>query len=185
VSVAVQVAVGIVATALYPALLILTGIVSRSHVRPLASALIAVAPIRRRAPASFRRRLLLLEPHDLTVLDALVRRREDITEFAKRRGESEGAVRLHLVVALRRLSDLPAGHALHSAISRYVLEDENVVHHISLSKRLIEQGCDPRTTDAVYEAARAVRAMSARSWPATTIESAPRPPLRRLGSLFP
>lgn len=183
VPVTVTVVIGVFAAALYPALLILTGIVPRSLVKPLGSALMAVAPLRRRAPASFRRRLAALSPPELELLDVLVRRREDLAELALRAGEREEVVRTHLVVVLRRLSELPPGHPLRAAMSRYVLEDERVVHHMSLSKRLIEDGCDARALDALYEAAKAVRAVPRRQWPSGTPSGAGGQRPRRLSTL--
>lgn len=164
-SLGARVLAGTVTTAGYPVLLVALGIIPRGLVWPLAKGLIAVSPLRRRVPKRQRLRLLAFSPYDLDLLDSLVRQREDIAVVARRLGMSEDVTRMHLVVLLRRLSDLPHGHGLTAAMARYVLEDEAVVHHLALSKRLVEQGCDPRSLDAVYEAARMVRAVPRRRWP--------------------
>ncbi len=165
VSLGAQVAIGVIASAIYPALLIVAGIVPRHRVRALGGALLAAVAVRRRVPGILRRRLAALDAHDLALLDALLRRREDLAQFAETNGEPEDDVRMRLVLALRRVSDLPPGHELRASMSRYVLEDESVVHHLSLSRRLVAQGCDGRALDALYEAARAVRAIPNRQWP--------------------
>ncbi len=170
-SLPVQVGAAMIATGLYPLLLILTGIVPRSRVAPLGRAMLAVTPLRRRVPVAFLRRLEQMDARDLTLIEALVRRREPVDAYAARHGEDEPGIRMHLVVALRRLSDLPSGHLLSASMSRFVLEDQAVVHHLALSKRLIEEGCDPRALDAVYEAARTVRAVPERAWPRSPLTS--------------
>ena len=146
----------------YPLLTLGTRVVPSSILRPAASASRASLPGRRTSAAVYER-LRGLDAVHLDLLDRVVRRREPLAAHADAIGESEAVVSMRLVVALRRLSDLPPGPPLKAEIARYVVEDLSVVRHADLGRELIDDGVDPFVLDAIYQAAVAVRAVPSTS----------------------
>ena len=94
----------------------------------------------------------------------MVRRREPVGSVASARGEDPDAVRLRVVVVLRRLSDLPPGQRLTAGVADYITEDRSVVVHTRNGRLLSEAGTDPILLDTLYQTALTVRAVSRRRW---------------------
>jgi hypothetical protein len=119
----------------------------------------------RRSAKPLLRRLEELDGGELELLDRLVRRRVPLSAVAEDAREDPDQVRERLAGLLGRLARLPADMQVDGALARYVLEDESLVHHTTLGRRLTDEGHDPLALDTIYETAKGVRAIRARDWP--------------------
>jgi hypothetical protein len=144
--------------------LLALGLVPRAVVRPLPSVLRSLLPVRQSVKPLLRR-LEELDTGELELLDRLVRRREPVAAVAEDAGEDTEQIRARLAALLARLARLPDEVPVDGALSRYVLEDESLVHHTTLGRHLTDEGHDPFALDTIYETAKGVRAIRARDWP--------------------
>jgi O-antigen/teichoic acid export membrane protein len=150
----------------YPLLALALGLVPGTAVPALLAAGRATVPSRRRS-AGLADRLAQLDASDVELLDRAVRQRQPVELLATEQGEH--AVRLRLAVLLLRLSALDDATAVSADLASYALEDESVVRHEALARRLSAAGADPYTLDALHETAVALRALPRRRWPAPPV----------------
>ena len=140
----------------YPAALVATGVVPRSHLRAFASATRSMLP-RRAERRELRVRFGELPDRDRILVGWLAASRSSSALVAKTRGVDESAVLADFVRAVRRLAGGGEPSADDSGVGRYLLWRGHVGERDILAAQLVAAGVDPLELDRLTEVTQDLR----------------------------
>jgi hypothetical protein len=156
----------------YPALMILTGVVPRSElrmIRDVAAGTIGqyAAPFRRRARgAEATQALAELEPGEIVVLRGLIRDRNTPTVLAQRLGLPVSVVEARAARALVRLADADAAERDDTAIGHWLFAIRSSAERDVVMYSLINHGIPVTTLHGAEAALAVLKRIPSDLWPA-------------------
>jgi hypothetical protein len=156
---AAQVAVDVLALLAYPLALGLSSIVPKRHIVSALRVLrVGFGP---RWATRVRARLT---HEDHAVIELLLRQNRSVDEVARARGIGEDHVRMRLVEALRRCSDLGRSREGDELLGDYLLMRGAFAEREAAARAMFANGVDPLDADVLVHAATALRRLPGRRW---------------------
>jgi O-antigen/teichoic acid export membrane protein len=161
----------------FPVLLVALGVVRRSHLRVVRSAVRSLFPesTGRRLAHELRR----LSPEDHAVLRVLVAERRSPSAAAELMGVPRDTILSRFVGALRDLAGLEPAPDADPRIGSYLLSPQPVAERDQLARRLWSEGSDPLELDVLTLTFERLQRLRASDWNGTSDGASGASPLRR------
>jgi len=153
---------GIVALMAYPALLLVTGVIPRGHIRPLRS--ISTSAVRGAGAPSAAPGLERLSRREWRVLRLLVRDGFEPAAVAEKTGRSETQTLEDMVAGLREIGDIGKPGPGDARLGAYLIAGGAIADRDQAWKRLAGEGVDPRETDRLSRTLEGVRRLTRADW---------------------
>ncbi|MBA2763232.1 MAG: lipopolysaccharide biosynthesis protein [Thermoleophilaceae bacterium] len=153
---------GIVGLMAYPALLLVTGVIPRGHIRPLRS--ISTSAVRGAGTPSAAPRLERLSRREWRVLRLLVRDGLEAAAVAEKTGRSETQTLEDMVAGLREIGDIGKPGPGDARLGAYLIAGGAIADRDQAWKRLAGEGVDPRETDRLSRTLESVRRLTRADW---------------------